>query len=783
MKIVEEQLLSFVPLQLSLNGKTKSMQKQALAWMKTQESDIYTVRGGILADEMGLGKTVEMISLILACPPPENKKQNEDCRRTTLIVCPTSTLSQWEDEINAKTGGKLSVYAYYGSKRVFKVKTLSRFDIVLTTFHTLLNEIPRKKKDFVVNMHTRRECGPLIRARWFRIVLDEAHMIKNPNGKITKAAFELNAERRWAMSGTPIQNAITDIWSLLKFLRAPERDIKGSASQFEKEIGLLVDENQSAGINKIKLILSNTLLRRTKDQKINGKTVLELPPITTKRIPIKLSENEALFYRSLFEQAQDHVISFAKKGTIVKNFMAIFELLLRLRQACNHPFIVLMCMPGTKEGKYYGNYEMPSKVFKDSLESLKNGNLDAMNSLVRGLGHDSHNLCGICGDALMDPVTLPSPCGHTYCKLCIQEWSDKNTDSHCPLCRMVNEAEPSNESVAIAVDDSIDVKAEEILDESGDDAPLDTNDDGRYDTKEEYIRMSSKSIVKKEEQLSIPSLESIPLPSSSSLSPSLETLDESRTENPVSNVKEEVASEDTNNNDSTIKSEVKEEAKQPQATDGNNNSNNPNTPSPIKISESWFHYKVASGETVSLRSEKSYSLLQELEMERRADPKAKSVIFSQFTMYLDMLEILLNNAKFKFERLDGRMTRMERERSIRSFRTNDEVTVFVISLKAGGVGLNLTEASNVFMMDPWWNPAVERQAIDRVHRFGQKKKVKVIYFTTRDTIEESMLELQESKSAIATLALGDVAFSSFTRIRERDLKRIFRITASNEREN
>jgi SNF2 family DNA or RNA helicase len=103
----------------------------------------------------------------------------------------------------------------------------------------------------------------------------------------------------------------------------------------------------------------------------------------------------------------------------------------------------------------------------------------------------------------------------------------------------------------------------------------------------------------------------------------------------------------------------------------------------------------------------------------------------------------------KYAYLDGSLSSEERQRIVSDFQQNEGISFFLISLKAGGVGLNLTSADYVFMIDPWWNPAVERQAVDRAHRIGQKKSVFIYKFITKDTVEEKILALQEKKKNLA----------------------------------
>ena len=125
----------------------------------------------------------------------------------------------------------------------------------------------------------------------------------------------------------------------------------------------------------------------------------------------------------------------------------------------------------------------------------------------------------------------------------------------------------------------------------------------------------------------------------------------------------------------------------------------------------------------------------------------KALVFSQFTSLLSILRTRLDREQVTYEYLDGR-TRNRAERITR-FQEDPNTRLFLISLKAGGLGLNLTAAEYVFLLDPWWNPAVEAQAIDRIHRIGQTRPVFAYRLISRDTVEERVLELQSAKRDLA----------------------------------
>lgn len=130
---------------------------------------------------------------------------------------------------------------------------------------------------------------------------------------------------------------------------------------------------------------------------------------------------------------------------------------------------------------------------------------------------------------------------------------------------------------------------------------------------------------------------------------------------------------------------------------------------------------------------------------RKEDPSMKSVVFSQFTSFLDLIQPALTRDHIRYLRFDGSMSQKSRASVLDEFRDSKKGVVLLLSLRAGGVGLNLTAAKRVFMMDPWWSFAVEAQAIDRVHRMGQDEEVMVTRFIARESIEEKMLRIQERK--------------------------------------
>ncbi|KAL8190829.1 UNVERIFIED_CONTAM: hypothetical protein K2H54_062335 [Gekko kuhli] len=297
-------------------------QKQALTWLLWRENQLPC--GGILADDMGLGKTLTMIALVLTQKQLPEEKKVEICMSRqdssvmfsngTLIVCPASLIHHWKKEIERHvSSGKLRVCLYHGPNRSKNTTILSGYDIVITTYSILGKEIPTHKEEAEVAAkdHVEQDkslpFSPLLWINWTRIILDEAHSIRNPKVQGSIAACKLRATARWAITGTPIQNNLLDMYSLIRFLRcSPFDEFKVWKSQ--------VDNNTRKGGERLAILTRSLLLRRTKDQlDSSGKPLVSLPQRLTRLHRLKLSGDEQLVYDVLFTRSRSTLQSYLKR--------------------------------------------------------------------------------------------------------------------------------------------------------------------------------------------------------------------------------------------------------------------------------------------------------------------------------------------------------------------------------------------------------------------------------------------------------------------------------------
>ncbi|KAH9547320.1 hypothetical protein CY35_11G028300 [Sphagnum magellanicum] len=622
------------------------------------------LRGGLLADDMGLGKTLALLALVATNKPgailplPQianvaagDQEEEEEATsaaaadtaavrpskkrklggggaatkklpaaaleqptdsppqlkgpRATLIVCPLSVLSNWVTQLEEHTvPGSLGVHLYHGPDRIKETSILSSFDIVLTTYNILATEGISSSDNTEAAAASCCSTSPLQKVQWLRVILDEAHLIKSPTALQTKAAVALKAHRRWAVTGTPIQNTARDLFTLMQFLRLEPLN---ESSFWRRTVERPLMSGDSSGLARLQALMKAIALRRTKELQVNGHRLVELPRKTVTIHYVDLAAEDREVYDKLEENGKEVIGQLVQSGTVLQNYASVLQIILRLRQICDHS---ALC-PAYSEMLCGGE-----------LQCLKDVNCappELLQKLLSVLQSGEDFDCAIC----LNPPTNAAitPCAHVYCRRCIEKSLARNKEQ-CPMCR---------------------------------------------------------SSLSASDLMCAPKVESAQIGEQSEAPPS----------------------------SAAMKSSAKVEA-----------------------------------------------LIQLLTAVRDKDPTEKSVVFSQFSQMLTCLQGPLTDAGFHFVRLDGSMTVKKRQVALTAFHSKDltSPTVFLLSLKAAGVGLNLVAASRVFMLDPWWNPAVEEQAMDRVHRLGQTRDVEVVRLVVSDSIEERILELQDRKRQLATFA-------------------------------
>ncbi|KAJ3928230.1 MAG: SNF2 family N-terminal domain-containing protein [Lentinula lateritia] len=302
----------------------KSHQAYAKQWMADQE--INGRKGGIVADDMGLGKTLQM--LVRIKEDNLGAMMRGETLGPTLIVGPKSVLLQWDEEIKRffLPDERLTCLIYHGPNRDSRYISAKQYDVVLTTYGVLSNEYKSTEASKWAVLHG------LFKIVWHRLVLDEAHEIRNASTNKAQAAFAVNAEYKWCLTGTPLQNKISDLFPLFRLLR-----IKNFSDDqwFKSNIEMPITKNDQQAQKLLKVALGDTMLRRLKVDVVNGRPILELPELQIHIRNCDLSPLEREFYNALEARMQTVLECLSNQldqGTIHNHNTTTWVLLLRLRQ-------------------------------------------------------------------------------------------------------------------------------------------------------------------------------------------------------------------------------------------------------------------------------------------------------------------------------------------------------------------------------------------------------------------------------------------------------------------
>ncbi|KAI9280662.1 SNF2 family N-terminal domain-containing protein [Sporodiniella umbellata] len=395
-------------------------QKIGLEWMLKMETSHN--QGGILADDMGLGKTVQAISIICRNPctnytqiDPQTATRPAGTLelKSTLVICPVSLIDQWRREVETKTQPSLKVLVYHGTNRVKSPLDFVPYDVIITSYTVASTDL----------IEVRR--GPLSMAKFHRVILDEAHTIKNKNTQASRGCCEINACYRWCLTATPIQNKIEELYSLIHFLR-----IRPFCDWAEFRQAIIVPMKRGSSHKAIQtahFLMKAIALRRSKKALIDGRPVLNLPERHVVMEHIEFSEDERAHYEIVNAQAQARFTKYVQTGTVMKNYSSVLLMLLRLRQACLHPSLTI------QEG--FGSLDAESS-HKDRLKLARQMKPDVLHRLLNESATIKEIECPICMDIAQN-AQIMALCGHILCRECFDNyWNALNGSmKRCPQCR------------------------------------------------------------------------------------------------------------------------------------------------------------------------------------------------------------------------------------------------------------------------------------------------------------------------------------------------------------
>ncbi|KAH3949242.1 hypothetical protein HBH98_218660 [Parastagonospora nodorum] len=734
-----------------MSSTLKEYQKIGLTWLLKMEAS--RNKGGILADEMGLGKTVQALALICAHP-----SQDPLCK-TTLIIAPVALMRQWAKEIayHVKGRHKLRVYLYHGNGKKADFNLLRQYDVVLTTFGTLTSEFKQKDSRRETMLYERELNEPGFRRNprdklallgpecmWYRIVIDEAHMIKNRNSLQSKGSADLQAKYRLCLTGTPMMNCIDELYPMLRFLGVSRyNDWKMFALEIAKPAKHQNQDTRDRAMKRVQILLKSVMLRRQKTSEVDGKPILNLPEKHTHLGNVEFSDDEAGIYKALEAKSRIQFNKYLKQNSVSANYACILVLLLRLRQACCHPHLIKDLSQPATEGIAEDDLLERARHLSDDVV----GRLKAVEAFE----------CPICFEADPNP-TIIIPCGHTACGGCVQKLidpanrvQDGNEEvrtARCAECRgdlkanlitdlkhfyrvFCPERLESNERIEKVDDEDTDTDTEEddLDEEVGDDVDDNGNLAG-FVVSDQY-EGDEVCKAKHEDGSGVP---------------------ERSVQAASKNVKKSKGKGKARAQPKKTLAQLKKESLRSKAA---------KQKYLRRLDRTWIP---------SAKTSKVVELLTDIKMK---DSTEKTLIFSQFTSLLDLVEVPLVQHKFRYQRYDGSMTMDARADAVEAFMHDPNETILLVSLKAGNAGLNLWKASQVIMLDPFWNPFVEEQAVDRAHRMPQNREVHVHRVLVPESVEDRICALQDKKREIIGAALDENASKGLARLNVRELKYLF----------
>ncbi|KRX06115.1 Protein kinase-like domain [Pseudocohnilembus persalinus] len=782
-------------------------------------------KGGILADEMGLGKTLSMLCLILNHKKPKNKLG-------TLVVLPLSLLNNWQKEIEDQFDkNSISYYVFYNKNSQNNIQQqqkllnlqkitkkadnneeklnstyfnqqqqnnlfLSKFDLVLTTYETLVQHQKKIKQD-PNSIRSSQIYAPNV--QWHRIILDEGHLINNLKTQKCQAIQEINANFHWVITGTPFQNKVLELYPILNFIQHQPwnhlvyynqiiTDSYTKTSEKTKEKNNQLQQNQqnqfqqnqpqeqefiepqnqqnlNKNQQKIRKLLSNLLLpvtlRRTK---ISAN--LNLPQKHIQTIEVVLKPHEQDLYDALSLKSQNIFEGFLAKGKIP--FMQIFTLLLRLRQQCNHWSLLNSSFSkqyqqfhkqinaeiseNIAEFQYYQlnpekilhqknlliseinldkKPQNPDKSYPKNpfQNSSKNNEKNTLQTQIKEIfqtespyiqkipyqiktkienlhQNNNYELCMACLNPLNDHLIV-TECLHIFCADCFPQKpqiENKILDSQnfyyiykhpkCPLCKeLLSQQDFLNQNKILEIQIQ---------------RPLQLQIQENQNNKNDYPKLLNK--VKQQTGRTVLRKINHPKYKQSNYSTAVEYL------------------KDKENGEFVIR----------------------------------------SNQQTSSKQEK---IIEQIKKIKSRFPNDKIIIFTQFRGMISLLEKSINE-NFGLQAttnplqtaliplvLHGSIPSNQRLKILQQFSSKNLIyqsePILISSLKVGNVGLNLTTANHILIVDNWWNPWTEVQAMDRIHRIGQSKDCYIYKFIVKNSVEERIEKIKKRKFKLVNGTLGE----------------------------
>ncbi|CAO2831684.1 unnamed protein product [Amaranthus hypochondriacus] len=766
-------------------GSLKEYQLKGLQWLvNCYEQGL----NGILADEMGLGKTIQAMAFLA------HLAEDKNIWGPFLVVAPASVLNNWADEIS-RFCPDLKTLPYWGGlqerqilRKNINPKRLYRrdagFHILITSYQLLVTDEKYLK-----------------RVKWQYMVLDEAQAIKSSSSIRWKTLLSFNCRNRLLLTGTPIQNNMAELWALLHFIMPTLFD---SHEQFNEWFSKGIESHAEHGgtLNEHQLTRLHAVLKPFMLRRVKKDVITELTGKTEITVNCKLSSRQQAFYQAIKNKISLSELFDHTRGLSEKKFMSLMNIVIQLRKVCNHPELFernegtsylyfgdignsLLPPPfGDLEDISYAGgrnpitYQTPKLVYEDVIR----GSGMLVSNAGRGLSRG-------CFEKYLNIFTPSS----VYRSIIPQENSTNASSVTSETFGFTRLMGLSPEEVSFLANSSFLEKlmfamttqdrqyfyeAVDLMDVKDGDIQIER---GKVSA---VIRMlltpgKSASMSLRRKFATGPKdapFESLVVDHEDRFMSNISLLHSTYTYIPQSRAPPIVS----HCSDRSFSYQMIEDLHNPWVkrlfvgfarTSNYSGPRKPNRPphrlieeidSQLPVSQPALQltYKIF-GSCPPMRSFDPAKLLTDsgklqtldILLKRLRAENHRVLLFAQMTKMLNILEDYMNYRKYRYLRLDGSSTIMDRRDMVRDFQLRNDIFVFLLSTRAGGLGINLTAADTVIFYESDWNPTLDLQAMDRAHRLGQTKDVTVYRLICKDTVEEKILQRASQKSTVQQLVM------------------------------
>ncbi|KAG5518956.1 hypothetical protein PMAC_002487 [Pneumocystis sp. 'macacae'] len=738
-----------------LQCQLKEYQLKGLNWLvNLYEQGI----NGILADEMGLGKTVQSISVMAYLA------ENHNIWGPFFVIAPASTLHNWQQEIT-RFVPKLKVLPYWGNGKDRKIlrKFWNRKQLTYTEdapFHVLVTSYQLVVQD----------AQYFQRIKWQYMILDEAQAIKSSSSSRWKNLLDMKCRNRLLLTGTPIQNTMQELWALLHFIMPSLFDSHDEFSEwFSKDIESHAQSNTSLNeqqLQRLHMILKPFMLRRVKkhvQSELGEKIELE--------IYCNLSYRQKTYYRTLREKISiADIIEKATQGGD-ENVASLMNIVMQFRKVCNHPYlfertdvISPLCFAQwaetpslMREGsnlyipyslKSLIKFKIPKLIYRDGGilnipgPSSSFGFRTKYFNYIMNIFNTKYIYDSLWKDCYDSPFSWSYFIGLSPSEL-FQSFHHNIWKKALDIQTNPNKNYLEKLRILYQKDIQISSRLMFLIREFDEHTPSlsITNECAMYNLCNVPRDVVIQQLLHRLEPMYDQEVSSPPI--------TAECTDRTFT------VEQELFFFDEN---------IRKEFLGLTAFDEKNILNE-------NIDLDFIKIPVESTLGRPLLEKSGFGKLRMPAMSRFVTDSGKLakldellatlkagghrvLIYFQMTKMIDLMEEYLTYRQYKYLRLDGSSKINDRRDMVNDWQTRPEIFVFLLSTRAGGLGINLTAADTVIFYDSDWNPSSDAQATDRAHRIGQMKQVTVYRFVTRGTIEERILERAKQKQQVQNIVIS-----------------------------